>query len=275
MLKAAVIGLGSMGSMLAEGFISSGRLAAQELILSTRTKAKLDEARAKWPGVQIARDNREAAGNARCIFVCVRPADVKAVLEEMLPVLAPDAHIVSIAGSVSISAIENLTGRAVTKLIPSVTQEAGAGISLVCHGSMIQPQDAAFLETLMRSLGEVMVLDERDLAMGTDLTSCMPGFIAAIFGQVVEAALRHTDTLSRGQAERMVLQTMLGTAKLMAEQNMGFEETIARVATPGGITEEGVKVLRAGLPKVFDKMFEKTLEKRRITTEKMKKVFEI
>jgi pyrroline-5-carboxylate reductase len=58
----------------------------------------------------------------------------------------------------------------------------------------------------------------------------------------------------------MVISTLYGTAKLL-ERNMGFREMIERVATKGGITEEGVKALDVGLPAVFDKAFTDTLAK--------------
>lgn len=44
---------------------------------------------------------------------------------------------------------------------------------------------------------------------------------------------------------------------------MSFEEVMTRVATKGGITEEGVKVLNVGLPKIFDELFQETLAKRK------------
>jgi pyrroline-5-carboxylate reductase len=38
--------------------------------------------------------------------------------------------------------------------------------------------------------------------------------------------------------------------------------------TKGGITEEGAKVIKSGLPQVFDEMFEQTLAKRKMVSEK-------
>lgn len=39
----------------------------------------------------------------------------------------------------------------------------------------------------------------------------------------------------------MVLKTMSATGELMLAKDMSFDETVARVATKGGITEEGTK----------------------------------
>ena len=41
----------------------------------------------------------------------------------------------------------------------------------------------------------------------------------------------------------------------------------------GGITEEGTRVVYEGFPKTADLMFEKTLEKRRLTSERAEKIF--
>lgn len=269
MAKAAFIGLGSMGGMLVGGFLSSGGLAPSDIVLSTRTREKLDAARERWPGILTAGTNCEAAGEAKHVFLCVKPADVLPVLAEIAPRLRADAHIVSIAGPVLLARVEKASGRPATKAIPTVVSEVRGGVTLLCHGEGVKPEDAAFTEGLFRGIGSVMRLPEEDFDMGAELTSCMPGFIASIFQEMVDSALRHTDGIERAQAEALVLQTLLGTARLLAEKGMGFEEAIGRVATRGGITEEGVKALRAGLPAVFDELFDRTMEKRRAVREKV------
>lgn len=59
----------------------------------------------------------------------------------------------------------------------------------------------------------------------------------------------------------MVIKTLYGTAKLLCEGNMGFDELIKRVATKGGITQEGIKVLEMRTPLVFDELFKATAGK--------------
>ena len=43
MITVGFIGYGSMGSMLAKGFLSSGKIRQEEMIISTKTKSKLVE----------------------------------------------------------------------------------------------------------------------------------------------------------------------------------------------------------------------------------------
>ena len=51
----------------------------------------------------------------------------------------------------------------------------------------------------------------------------------------------------------------------MLRKDMTFEKVVERVATKGGITEEGTKVVYEQFPATADELFEKTLAKRKKT----------
>lgn len=123
------------------------------------------------------------------------------------------------------------------------------------------------LEKLFSCMGAIIELPESEMGMGAELVSCMPGFLAAIFREICVSAKKHT-SLSEEQIASMVLHTVVGTGTLMLEKEYSFHDVVERVATKGGITEEGTKVIEAQFPKVVDDLFDKTLEKRRQTTEK-------
>ena len=269
MHEVGFIGYGSMGRMLVDGLLSSSAVAPSDVIISTRTTTKLDSLARQWPGIAVTGDNRLAACETRILFICVKPLDTLPVLLDLIPVMSLETHIVSIAACVTISDLEQVFDGKITKVIPSITSEVREGVSLVCHNSKVRSGDAARVEALLQSIGQIAKISEGDFEVATDLTSCAPGMIAAMFENFVEAALRHGD-LPLEVAQRMVVSTLLGTAKLLAERNMEFSELIDRVATKGGITEEGVKVLNRHLPAVFDEVFEKTLTKHETMKEMVK-----
>ena len=62
-------------------------------------------------------------------------------------------------------------------------------------------------------------------------------------------------------------------SKVRLKNDSSFEEIVSRVATKGGITEEGTKVIYERFPAVADQLFEKTLEKRKQTAECAAKCF--
>ena len=94
----------------------------------------------------------------------------------------------------------------------------------------------------------------------------------SIFDVLCRSGKKHTE-IPMDQIVKMVLNTMGATAELMLRSGMSFEEVVERVATKGGITAEGTKVIYEMFPAVADTLFEKTLEKRRIISENAKKSF--
>lgn len=269
MKKIGFIGYGSMGSMLLNGFLKSGVLVSEETVISNRTMTKIENLAQEWKGITLTTDNRKVARESDLLFVCVKPLSMLHVLNEIKGDLTSATHLVSIAGCVTINDIESRFQGQVTKVIPSITSEVREGLSLVCHNQKVTKDRMEYLEKLLGAISRVVHVRENDFEVAADFTSCAPGMIAAIFDCFVKAGLRHSEIQS-DVAQRMVVSTLFGTAKLMTEKGIGFSELIKRVATKGGITEEGVKVLNNHLPSAFDEVFLKTLSKHDLVKEMIK-----
>ena len=67
----------------------------------------------------------------------------------------------------------------------------------------------------------------------------------------------------------LVHKTLAGTARILDDEKTGFGTLVVRVATKGGITKEGVRVLEARLPVVFDEVFHATTETRRVVARRL------
>ena len=267
-MKVGIIGYGSMGKMLLWKFAENAGLDKQSILVSNRTSDKLKEAE----GVATIADNRGVAAASDIIFVCVRPVDLKSVLEDIRDDIDPDALLVSLNGSISFESIHKVISNKTAKVIPSITAEIGRSQTLVCFDENRTEKDKADLIRLLKNIGDVIELPEDEMGMGSELVSCMPGFIALIFDVICTSAQQHT-SLPKDQIVSMVLATMSATGDLMIRKDMAFDDVVKRVATKGGITEEGTKVVYDGFPQTADLLFEKTLEKRRLTAEAAGKSF--
>jgi len=273
MFELGVIGYGSMGSMLLNGFLSRGVLTEDQIIVSTRTRSKLQAIKNRLPGITIADNNVAVAQQSKIVLLAVKPKDIKPVLDEIIGSLPREAHLIIISAGVTIDNVERVFKGKISKVIPSMTMEAGEGIALACHNDRVDEADAEKIEKWFGSIGTVKRIEESNFEVAGDLTSCAPGFLATVAQEFMKAGLRH-GSLTKEEAEQMVIASLYGTAKLIAEKGMDFDEVISRVATPGGITEEGVKVLRAGLPATFDRVFDKTLDKQEIVKKAIKDQFD-
>lgn len=263
-MNIGIIGYGSMGKMLADKFASS-----HKVYVATRSKDKLATA----PDSVIAADNNiDVAKGADIVFICVRPVDIKDVISEIEPYVKKDALLVSLNGSVTFDLLEKLTSHKIAKVIPSVTAEIDRSQTLVTYNSKVTEEDKKALSQVLSLIGNVIELPEEEMGMGSELVSCMPGFIASIFDVLCSSAKKHT-SIPDDQIVKMVLNTMSAAGDLMLKKDMTFEDVVTRVATKGGITEEGTKVVYEGFPDVADKLFENTLEKRRLTAAKAQESF--
>jgi len=175
---------------------------------------------------------------------------------------------------VTIKNIEKVFNGKISKITPTIISEIGEGITLICHNCKVEDEDKKFIESLLLKIGQVKRIDEEDFALAVELTSCAPGFFASIFEEFMKSALRHNRSLREEEIKEMILYTIYGTSKLFIDKNITFNEVIERVATKGGITEEGVKVLREKLPNIFDELFERTMNKRKMIKEKADELFQ-
>jgi competence protein ComER len=128
MTRFGFIGTGSMGSMLVRKLTGNGIIAPADIAASSRTGLSA-RALAGRTGITAAPSNTAVATGAGVLFICVRPDDVRGVLEEVRGVLEKGILIVSIAGSIPLAQLEEWAGpdHRYARVIPSVAAEQDAG----------------------------------------------------------------------------------------------------------------------------------------------------
>jgi pyrroline-5-carboxylate reductase len=256
-LKIGFIGLGNMGSSLAAGLLDSGAISAGNVAVANRSPVKAETFARRYAGVVVAENNLRAAEGKDVIFVAVRTDQLLGVLREVSSA-GEGVHLVVVNGALPLSMLEGVCKGPVSKLVPSVTMEHGRGVSLVSHGPSVSPSQARSLERALGRASKVVMVPEDKMDVAADLTSCGPALIAEMMHQFAEAGVRHG--IARKDAWDLVLETMQGAALALAsgESAASLKE---KVATKGGITEQGLLVLEAGLPAVFDEVMDRTMAK--------------
>lgn len=256
-MKIGFIGLGNMGSSLAAGLLESGAISPESALVANRSLGKAESLARRFPGVTVAESNLEVAERCDTLFVTVRTDQLLGVLKEISSA-ENEVHVVVVNGALPLSRLEDVCKGPVSKLIPSVTMERGRGVSLISHGPSVSRSRSGSLEKSLARASRVMVVPEDRMDVATDLTSCGPALIAEMMHQFAEAGVRHG--IDRKDAWEMVLETMQGAALALAsgESAASLKD---KVATKGGITEQGLQVLEAELPAVFDMVMERTLAK--------------
>ncbi len=261
--KTGFIGYGSMGSMIVQGLLDKKCLYPKNVVISTRHPASLTTLLKKYPSVNVAGSNRFLARECNRVILCTSPLDAVHVLSEIAGDLHVNTHLVSIAACLPIEQITRFFAGMVTRIVPSLTGEMSSGVTLFCHNSAVTNKAAQEIEELFSAFGNVVVIEEENFEVATDLTSCGPALIAVLLEEFARAATRHS-TLTPQQARALVIPTLSGTARLL-EEGYTTENILNRVAKPGGLTEEGVKQLQSDMPSVYDTLIQRTLAKHELS----------
>lgn len=256
-MRVGFIGTGSMGSTIIESLIQSGALEASQLIASNRSRHKIQQLAAQYPGLQIASSNVETVLESDIVFICVKPSEFKTVLDEIAKFVRPELIAVSITSPVLISHLEQQLSCKIAKIIPSITNYVWSGASLCMYGSRILTEDRLLLEQLMMSISRPVQVPEQFTRITSDISSCGPAFIAFFVQKWVDAAVEVTG-IERKDAERLASEMLLGTGKLLTEGGFTLEHLKQRVAVPGGITAEALRLLDNELEGVFQQLIQVT-----------------
>ncbi|KEO82458.1 late competence protein ComER [Tumebacillus flagellatus] len=256
-MRIGFIGTGSMGSMLIRAFVQSTLSSEIQVVACNRSPEKLAQLQTRYPHLQVCATAEETVSASDVVFLCVKPGDAPAVINGVLPSIREDHYFVSINSAVLLEDMEAVLPCRVAKVIPSITQVALSGVTLVMHGSRTTLQERHELESLLDAISKPVVVEEADLRVCSDLSSCGPAFLAVLLQEFAMAAVRQGG-IPRDLADALVKEMTLGLGKLLAEEGFEFSDVIRRVSVPGGITAEGIKVLQPSMSGIFDQLLATT-----------------
>jgi len=241
--KLAVIGCGNMGGALVRGLCSKGAIRSSQVRIYDPDSGKTVEL-CKQLGVVAAQDAASAVGGADIILVAVKPKFVAEVLGGVSNVIASTGispFVMSVAGGVTLAELRRALGDGcrIIRAMPNLPVLAGAGMTAVYAES---PEDRHMGKALFEAVGKViMVENEAEFAQITGLSGCGPGFVSVIIEALADGGVRMG--LARERATQLAVQTVLGTALVMAEMKIHPAELKDMVASPGGVTIAGLQVL--------------------------------
>lgn len=240
----AVIGGGRMGAAIVGGLVASGAVEAGRIVVAEPDEARRTDL-ARETGVRTVADGRDALADAAVALLAVKPQVIQAVIADLADALAPTL-VVSIAAGWSTARIEGLlpAGTAVVRVMPNTPALVGEGVALISAGSETSAAQLELVRALFSSIGTALVIDEKLQDAGTAISGSGPAYVALVVDALARAGV--AQGLSRDVAERLAIDTMLGTAVLLKETGMHPSQVIDAVASPGGTTIAALERLEAG-----------------------------
>ena len=230
-----------MGAALVGGLLEGGweadTLSIAEIDGERRSALEL-----QFPKVRVVPSAAWAVADADVVVVAVKPGDVEATLDIALPALGADTLMLSIAAGVTIATLEALVpDRPVVRAMPNTPALVGIGASAIASGSHATAEHLDLAERLLGAVGIVVRVGEPALDAVTGLSGSGPAYFFLVAEAMIEAGV--LVGLSRDIASQLVVQTLLGSATLLAQGASGPEALRAQVTSPGGTTAAGLREL--------------------------------
>ena len=238
--QVAILGAGVMGETLLSGLLRAGR-GTDSLLVGEKRPERAEELRERY-GVEVVA-NRDAARKADTVVVVVKPQDMGDLLAEIAPDLRPGQLVVSLAAGITTAFIESHLpdGVAVVRVMPNTPALVDEGMAAVSPGSHCSEDQLTEAEELMASVGRVVRIPERQQDAVTAISGSGPAYIFFVVESMIEAGV-HLG-LPRATATELVIQTLVGSAKMLRET--GTHPTVLReqVTSPGGTTASALREL--------------------------------
>src|SRR6185312_1998700 len=194
-------------------------------------------------GVKATLSNVEAAAGAALVVIAVKPQDFDALLGEIAPAITPEQTVLSVAAAIPTAAIEErlAAGVPVVRAMPNAPAIVHEGMAGLCPGAHADEEHLALAEEALAHLGAVVRVPEQYMDAVTAVSGSGPAYFALLSEAMIEAGILLG--LSREVSTQLVVQTMLGTAKLLRDQQMHPVELREMVTSPGGTTIAAIREL--------------------------------
>ncbi len=251
--KIAFVGGGNMARSLIGGLIADGYQASNIWVADPHA-AQRDGLRQAFL-IHATAGNQEAIAHADIVIFAVKPQALKSVAQDIaLALQKKKPLIISIAAGIREPTLNEWLGghHAIVRAMPNTPAMVGSGATALYANGQVSKQQHNLAESIMRAVGlAVWVDDEAHMDIVTALSGSGPAYFFLVMEALEKAAVDLG--LPAGTAHLLTLQTAYGAAKIALESNESTAALRMRVTSPGGTTEQAIKVLQEGqAPALFN-----------------------
>jgi pyrroline-5-carboxylate reductase len=226
-----------MGEALVSGLLAGGWAEAGDIAVAEKLAGRRQELEAAHPGLTVAESPVRADG----AVIAVKPGDVESACRACAG--AGVGRALSIAAGVPLARLESWLGPGlpVVRAMPNTPALVGAGAAAIAGGTEAGEEHLAWAEGVLSAVGTVVRVPEALLDAVTGLSGSGPAYVFLVAEALIEAGV--LAGLPRDASTALTVQTLLGSARLLAESGDGPEALRAAVTSPGGTTAAGLRAL--------------------------------
>ncbi|ETA66529.1 pyrroline-5-carboxylate reductase [Haloechinothrix halophila] len=235
----AVLGAGKIGEALMSGLLHGGHT-ADELLFTERHPERSAELTDAY-GIRSV-EIEEAAERADVLVVAVKPQDIEPLLEKLRPLMTPGKLVVTLCAGLSTTLFENRLGDVpVVRVMPNTPMVVGEAMSAISAGAYATPDHMATVEKMLSCVGQVVELPESQLNAVTALSGSGPAYFFYLVEAMIDAGILLG--LPRAIAEKLIIQSAVGSAKMLSDSDTHPVILREAVTSPAGTTINAIREL--------------------------------
>jgi pyrroline-5-carboxylate reductase len=240
------LGAGNMGEVLIRGMIQSGKVKKTDIIASDVNQERLSYLSETY-GIRTTASNVEVAEKASIVIIAVKPQNIDALLDELSHSSHENHLFISIAAGITTDrlAAKMHHKSGIIRVMPNAPASVLAGIAAIFPGRNVAPADLQRAVSIFECVGRsVVIRNENLMDVVTGLSGSGPAFVFLMIESLSDAGVQLG--ISRKESSLLAAQTVYGAAKMLLETGRHPSELKDIVATPGGTTFAGLKMLEKG-----------------------------
>ncbi len=238
MTRIAVLGGGVMGEALIVGI--QRRVHPAPLIVVSEKRPERCAELVQRLGIEAAEPPR-AVEHADVVVLVVKPQDIHGLLASIAPDVSPGALVVSIAAGITTAVIESaLPGTHVVRAMPNTPARIESGLTGISAGNSCSQGKLEQARHLLTALGVVVEVPEALQDAITSVSGSGPAYLFYLAEAMIAGAI--AGGIAPDDARQVVVQTLLGAARLLQVSDEPAEVLRSNVTSPGGTTAAAIAV---------------------------------
>lgn len=236
-MKLGFIGGGMIAQSILRGVLAQKIFKPEDIFVAEVFAERREELEKKY-SVQVS--EKPSDFDVDIMILAVKPKDARQALENLD--LSEKTILISVVAGLRLEVIEEILGdQKIIRVMPNVALSVGEGMSALSPNRNIAPEDLEKAESIFKSCGKAVRVEERLMDAVTGLSGSAPAYAFLIIDALAEGGV--ASGLPRDVATLLAAQTMFGAAKMVLETREHPDALRDRVTSPGGTTIEGVRVL--------------------------------
>ncbi|GAB6151863.1 pyrroline-5-carboxylate reductase [Desulfosporosinus burensis] len=189
----------------------------------------------------VAASLKELVETSQVMIIAVKPKDVQAVVKDLANYSLQSKLIISVAAGVPLKVFyKYLPGVAMIRAMPNTSTTVLHSMTGLVRGDNVTEEQAGVGEKIFSATGRIMWVPEENINALTAISGSGPAYFYLFAESLIKSGVELG--LSEEDAEVLVLETLIGAGKMIAESDKSPGKLREEVTSPNGTTYAAINV---------------------------------